>query len=114
MSTHPNVTTGTAVPMSTHPNGVPMRRAGPTATDPNPAAMPCPVARRPDESGTRGGDLDFHLRRGRPFCDDLNVGGRRGLWYGSHRRGWGSRLTEINGALNAAGENQREYRKCQQ
>ena len=51
--------------MPAHPNGAGARPSHIAATDPNPTAIPCPIARRPNVIRARSDWNNLHLRRRR-------------------------------------------------
>jgi len=61
MSANPHVTVSPMDPVAAYPQCPRMRRKDPTATDPNPAPLPCPVTRYPDVTWPRRLHDDFDL-----------------------------------------------------
>jgi len=70
VSANPDVTVPAMDPVAAYPHCARMRRKRPTATDPNPAPLPCPVTRYPDVTSPRRLNDDFGLNWRRRLRDN--------------------------------------------
>jgi hypothetical protein len=84
----PNVAVAVSPPMAAYPNSAGPGPSHIAATDPYPAAVPGPIARRPDiiGSGSDRNDLDLRCRRGGGSHDDRLRGRSRLRRHRSRRR----------------------------